>query len=153
CSGRLPAGLREKADPGRRGRPTLPPMGGLCYNLRAVRGFRWIALRSTVSRSRPMPGWLGRMFRVTARYARNGWKRGAANWFARSVDILCLARISIEKKRRPRESGRIPKRDHCVEAGGVAETGLFLGGGSTVALKIPHREVDGVAVVALEGRI
>jgi anti-sigma B factor antagonist len=76
---------------------------------------------------------------ASARFVPSGWNRGVASSFAKSADIICRARTIID-------AGSW----YNVSSGSQRK---FKSGGETVALKMTDRVVDGVAVVAMEGRI
>jgi anti-sigma B factor antagonist len=65
------------------------------------------------------------------------------------VFYVLLGLLLSRKPRRPlvRKNGGVKPQQQSIQSE------LFSRGGSNVALKITNREVDGVAVVALEGRI
>ncbi len=99
----------------------------------------------------------GKMPRGFARFARSGWNRGVASLFAASAVTICPARITID-----RNAVWAVKRPLCekCESGyalrfrpGLPPDPLMDEEESKVALKLTTREVDGVTVVALDGRI
>jgi len=59
---------------------------------------------------RPMqPEVPGKMPRGFARYARSGWNRGVASWFAMFAVIICPARITIDRSAVSPENDRFAK--------------------------------------------
>jgi anti-sigma B factor antagonist len=76
---------------------------------------------------------------VSVRFVPSGWSRSVASLFAENAGITCLAQTTIEAGFFRRSKLKFTRK--------------FSSGGWTVALKMTDRVVDGVAVVAMEGRI
>jgi anti-sigma B factor antagonist len=92
------------------------------------------------------------MLRDFVRCARSGWNRGVANWFATYAATICPARTTTEW---PAEY--FTNREVTGYALGLRDRlptdPLTNEEEKNVALKLNQREVDGVTVVALDGRI
>jgi anti-sigma B factor antagonist len=96
---------------------------------------------------------------VIARFVRSGSSPGAASLSAAGAGITCPARITINAKRlqsiRAKRllCGKHQKKICFAVPARVAAGSVFDEEEPNVALKITTREVDGVTVAALDGRI
>jgi anti-sigma B factor antagonist len=100
------------------------------------------------------------MSRPIALYAHSSWNPGDASWFAMFAGITCPARTTTNSawfaaRRVLSHSGlrNVAKADMLCGPGRVAPDSCSDEEEIPVALKMTSREVDGVTVIAMDGRI